>query len=111
MFCSVDWERLAENTLYLASFNSQIPRYMGLYSFFVRLDLAILFTSTAALLASIGMLGPKYVRSSRFMPVFFISAAGISSYCSAGNPHIALLAILFFLLAILQEFKLSKGLE
>jgi len=78
---------------------------IGLYSFFVRLDLVVLFMGTAALFASIGMIEPKYVRFSRSMSVFFISAAGISSYFSTGNVYIAMLALLFLLLVILQEFR------
>lgn len=92
-----------------------IPAFLviaiGLYSFFVRLDLVVLFMGTSALFVSIGMLEPKYVRFSRFMSVFFISSAGISSYFSTGNVYIAMLALLFFLLAILQEFRSSKGTE
>lgn len=81
---------------------------IGLYSFFVRLDLVVLFMGTAALFASIGMIEPKYVRFSRSMSVFFISAAGISSYYSTGNPYIVLLALLLPLLSILQEFKVIQ---
>lgn len=84
---------------------------IGLYSFFVRLDLVVLFMGTAALFGPIGMLEPKYVRFSKFMSVFFISAAGISSYFSTGNVYIAMLALLFLLLVILQEFRSSKGTE
>jgi hypothetical protein len=84
---------------------------IGLYSFFVRLDLVVLFMGTAALFASIGMLEPKYVRFSRFMSVFFISAAVISLYFSTGNVYTAMLGLLFLLLFILQEFRSSKGTE
>jgi len=84
---------------------------IGLYSFFVRLDPVILFMGTAALFAAVGMLEPKYVRFSKFMSVFFISASGISSYFSTGNVYIAILAIIFLLLVILQEFRSSKVLD
>ena len=84
---------------------------IGLYYFFVHLDLVILFVGAAALFASFGMLEPIYERFSRFMSVFFISAAGISSYFSTGNVYIAMLALLFLLLFILQEFRSSKGTE
>lgn len=84
---------------------------IGLYSFFAHLDLIFLFMGTSALFASIGMIEPRYLRVSRFMSVFFISAALISSYFSTGNVYIVMLALLFLLLSILQEFKSSKNHE
>lgn len=84
---------------------------IGLYTFCVHLDLVILFMGTATLFASVGMLEPKYVKFSKFMSVFFISSAGISSYFSTGNVYVAMLALLLLLLFILQEFRSSKASE
>jgi fucose permease len=84
---------------------------IGLYSIFVQLNTIVLFMGTAALFAVIGLLEPKYVSFSKFMSAFFISAAGVSSYFSKGNVYIAILALIFLLLVILQEFKSSKGMR